>query len=589
MAPWGLSQDVLRTELRSELAEIRTELTYKTAEQVLMHEKLLRDELGKLLSDFTHEVLRPELNTLSNHLESVVRESVALVHNNSKQPKSASSRRSMTASQETTNDGACSSEGGARVLVVAAATTDSMALDEDGFVMSSQDVTTFSGFPGHQYSKLLGEEDEEVDQQRETQTKKRQTLRFDMKKLVQAASSKKEEVEFTWEAFLQGNRFHTIVSALVILNLISLGLETDNEARNFDQPKPKVFRFSELCFLIIFVLELLLRFAVYRWDILSQMDANLTILDFAAVALQLINTYDPGIFGNYDINFLCFRAFRLSRALNAMHVTQNNSMGNLISELRMILSTLVGSLRSLLWVGGFLLLTTYCFSNYIMKILSHHWKLHPEAARGKEVEDIRSMYGSMSASMLTLYQVLTDGIEWRYACQPLMDHLPEDSMGIAVGFVIYVAFALFVLLNVITGLFLSAAQESAEEDKKRLYRDEMLRVFEDADVDGSGDITYFELESQLGTKRFQHCLQMLGLHEDNVLALFEILDEDKSGAINSDAFVDGCVKLTGTTKAIDFAVFRTRHEEHVRDTMQEICRCKDLLYQVIHFLAVPDH
>lgn len=78
---------------------------------------------------------------------------------------------------------------------------------------------------------------------------------------------------------------------------------------------------------------------------------------------------------------------------------------------------------------------------------------------------------------------------------------------------------------------------------------------------------------------------MLGLHEDNVLDLFDILDEDKSGTINSHEFVDGCVRLTGNCKAIDFAVFRTHYEDAVRDTNREIIKCKDLLYQVVNALG----
>lgn len=594
MAPWGLNQDALRTELRSELAELRTEITGKTAERVLMHEELLREfdhMKAMLLSDFASQVLRPELNTLSEHLESVVREEMAVKHlgvlpGGFKKQISPCSRSPRT-SQGTANDGTLDHVGGARELAFAPITEEGLPLDEDGFLLSSRDVMRFTGYdPDHPYAPLLAMDDEEDGD--EQQPSSRKTLGFHLKKIVQATKAAEESNISTWEGFLQGHRFHTVVSALVVLNLISLGLETDNAARNFDKAKPQIYEVSEVGFLIIFIFELLFRFAVYRWDIFSQMDANLTMLDTAAICLQIINTFYPGLFGNYDVNFLALRVFRLSKALNTMHVTNENNIGSLLSEFRMILSTLVGSLRSLLWVGGFLFLTTYCFSNYIMKILSHHWKLNPDSIHDREMQEIRAFYGSMGASMLTLYQVLTDGIEWRYACQPLMDHLPENSAGIALGFVIYVAFALFVLLNVITGLFLSAAQESAEADKIRLYRDEMRRVFENTDSDGSGDISYFELESQLGSPQFQHCLEMLGLAEDNVLDLFEILDEDKSGSINSDEFVDGCVRLTGTTKAIDFAVFRTHYEDDVRETNREIARCKDLLYQVVNALGASE-
>eukprot|EP00931_Biecheleriopsis_adriatica_P037251 TRINITY_DN21379_c0_g1_i2.p1 TRINITY_DN21379_c0_g1~~TRINITY_DN21379_c0_g1_i2.p1 ORF type:complete len:592 (-),score=90.99 TRINITY_DN21379_c0_g1_i2:8-1783(-) len=582
MAPWGLSQETLRAEL----SEYQTELLQQMKEQAHDQKRTLQDELSSfknmLLNDFVNQVLHPELKVLSGHLERVVQDEVALLQ------KSLGKKSKAARSVDDTAPG--SARGSVRTMTRAETPNSGRGNKELAWSSASSGhhecfmARVFSGEPdAYEYSTLSNEDGEgkpEIERVHESHVEARRTkIKRQSMIAVVVAEDEDEGAPVNWQTTLQGNSFHTFVRLLVILNLICQGWETDNGAKHLSQ-KPVLFQNINLTFLFMFILELLLRIVVYGFTVFDQLDANLTMVDIIAIGLQIVNTYDPRIFGDYGINFLCLRVFRLSRALHSMHVTSDNSVGSVISELRMIVTTLVGSLRSLLWVAGFLVLLTYAFSTYIMKLLQHHLRLHPERAHSKELDHLLSMYGSMGESMLTLYQVLTGGLEWRHACEPLMKYLREDSVGIAIGFVVYTAFALFVLLNVITGLFLSGAEEAAREDKIRTYRDEMQQTFIAADGDGSGDVSWHELESQLQSARFKNILRSLGLHEAHVFDLFHILDDDKSGSVSSDEFVEGCVRLSGAVKAIDFAIFTMRFEEVSETMSMELSRCHDLLYDI---------
>lgn len=574
MANKGVSQELLH--------ELKTELTQQRLEQMQAVEKLLHDELEEikkaLLIDFTTLVVRPELTSFSERLRTVVREEVA----SSRREKHISLADSL--SRSASGDPAESSDtdrrrpsfnlslpsshragdtdireressqtsAGARTLVVAGSQAGA--------------ATCRSDTNGPAYKKLS----QDLAPRANGQPKQRAST----KHLSFSLGSKRRnptdqemvadtEERFSWQVFVQGGRFHFIVCSLIILYCAMLGMEADHSVKHFKTAKPRFFQLAELTFLITFIFEILLRFAVYGCELFSQLDANLTLLDIAAISLQITATLISHFSSQYEvpINFLFLRVFRLSRTLNMMHVTQDNGVANLFAEMRMLLTTLVGSMRSLVWVTCFVVLLTYILSIYIMKIVADHWKLNPEDAHAHEEDIIRSLYGTLFQSMLTLYQVLTSGLEWRGACQPLMSQIPHESLGVAFAFVVYVSFTLFVLLNTITGLFLNVAQDAALEDKKRIYQEEIRRTFEGADLDGSGDLTYEELDAQIHTAHFKHCLKMLDLHEDNAMDLFDILDDDRSGTVSHTEFVSGCIRLSGFAKAIDFAAFRVRYEE----------------------------
>jgi len=65
--------------------------------------------------------------------------------------------------------------------------------------------------------------------------------------------------------------------------------------------------------------------------------------------------------------------------------------------------------------------------------------------------------------MLTLYQVISNGIDWHECADPLGDNI---SQWLVLAFCFYIAAMLYGLLNVVAGTILNSAMQAAEEERR---------------------------------------------------------------------------------------------------------------------------
>merc|ERR1719296_110381 len=72
-------------------------------------------------------------------------------------------------------------------------------------------------------------------------------------------------------------------------------------------------------------------------------------------------------------------------------------------------------------------------------------------------------FGSTSRSVYTLYKSVSGGIDWQDVSDPLMTQI---SPWLGVVFTGYSAFAVLVLLNLVTGMFVEAAHKLSKSDKE---------------------------------------------------------------------------------------------------------------------------
>jgi len=126
-------------------------------------------------------------------------------------------------------------------------------------------------------------------------------------------------------------------------------------------------------------------------------------------------------------------------------------------------------------------------------------------------------------------------------------------------FCFYIGFCIVGLLNVVTGIFVDSAVctrsedevVAAYEDDVRSTTQEVMRIFEEADVDGSGTMTFDELKAHLQKPRVQAYFAALDIDPTDARTIFTLIDVDGSGAVNCEEFVNGTMKLKGVSKSID--------------------------------------
>lgn len=348
--------------------------------------------------------------------------------------------------------------------------------------------------------------------------------------------------------------FDLTIGALIVLNAIILGLETDWEARNFPQVKPCSFEIINVGFCVAFTFEIMMRFCVHGLQFLSMPGWPWNVFDCALVGLQVFSEIMRYIWINYlgvkhqlHYQFVVLRVmriFRIVRVLRLVHVL------HIVGELRMLLVSVAGSVRSLFWTVLLLLMLTYVFGLYLTQLVVDFKIQNPD--KHDEQQELVKYYGTLSRTMLSLYQTISDGIHWHEVMDPLASHC---SQWIALVFALYIAFTLFALMNVITGVFVESAMRTAEEDKRRLLINQMRQLFEGADVDHSGTISWDEFQTQMENPQMQTYLKAIDLHQEEARELFHLLDIDGSGEIDAVDFVNGCLRLHGSAKAIDFAAF----------------------------------
>merc|ERR1712176_1160689 len=81
----------------------------------------------------------------------------------------------------------------------------------------------------------------------------------------------------------------------------------------------------------------------------------------------------------------------------------------------------------------------------------------------------------------------------------------------------------------------------------------MRDLFEQVDFAETGQMTWDQFESQLGTPGMEMYFRAIDLDISEARGLFKLLDLDESDSISVDEFVMGCLRLRGNAKAIDLA------------------------------------
>ncbi|TKT74206.1 ion transporter [Aquamicrobium sp. LC103] len=222
------------------------------------------------------------------------------------------------------------------------------------------------------------------------------------------------------KAVLESRRFEAAITFLIIVNAITLGLETYPAAvASFG---PLLF-FIDRLILAVFVAELLARFAVYRGDFFKD---PWRVFDFLVVAIALV----PAT-GNLSV----LRAMRILRVLRLVSV---------VPSLRRVVGGLVAALPGMGSIVLLLGLVFYVFAVMATKLFG---------------ESFPEWFGDLASSAYSLFEVMTlDG--WSSGVvRPMMEVYPWAWL----FFLPFIVATSFAVLNLFIGIIVSAMQE--EHDK----------------------------------------------------------------------------------------------------------------------------
>jgi len=173
-----------------------------------------------------------------------------------------------------------------------------------------------------------------------------------------------------------------------------------------------------------------------------------------------------------------------------------------------------------------------------------------------------SLFGDLWQTMLTVFMSYSGGRDWA----DVMSILLVVGLGHGAWYLMFFMFTVFCMINVITGLFVDASCTIASSDRdalvdsrleeQRRFRRGMTEIFYLMDSDQSGTLSVSECRDLLDDERIRVLLATHGLSCNNALQLFTLLDEDFTGNVSIDEFLDGCEQLRGPSKNIDVVSLR---------------------------------
>jgi len=380
------------------------------------------------------------------------------------------------------------------------------------------------------------------------------------------------------------SRFYELaVMVLVLLNTTFIGCQVQYAAVN---EKSLPFQsYIEATFCIAFSVELLARMLPegfrHFW---ASREWAWNLFDLVVVTMMLFEQVLFWVVQISNSTLSQMSAVRVLRVVRVVRVVRVIRVLKFFKELRMMLHSILGSFRSLMWAMLVLLMTFYIFGISLTQGVVDYCRENPKCA--ESAPELLRYFGTLSKSVLTLYESMSGGISWADLVF-VLDVLPIFYTTL---FLVFIFFTVFAVVNIITGVFVDTAMQQSQQDRESLIQDEMHskesyvesmhKVFEEIDADGSGTISIEEFKGAIEDSRMVAYFNALGLEITDVQSLFLMLDRDQTGSIDVDEFLLGCMRLKGEARSLDLAklLYETDWLVHNFETMLDII--KDLPFSI---------
>jgi len=266
------------------------------------------------------------------------------------------------------------------------------------------------------------------------------------------------------------------------------------------------------------------------------------------------------------------RVFRLLKIVRILKVFR---MVHMLSEVRLMLASLLGSFASLLWALVLLTMILFVFALIIVQGLA---VAITEEDDFSDSEAVLDAYGNLPRAMLSLYKVGTGGDDW----STFYDLLPSGgSQWCRTIFIFYVSFMQIAVMNIITAVFIERAQKLALPDREdqafeRIHfelaiAEDLRRICEEMDVDKSNTLTRDEVHQSMENERVKHYLRHLGIDIKDVRLFFNTIPMRQCGEnheVGLREFINHCMRMRGTATSLDMQtlLYMVRHAQRRTDT-----------------------
>jgi voltage-gated sodium channel len=350
--------------------------------------------------------------------------------------------------------------------------------------------------------------------------------------------------------------FDYCVSSIIVANAILIGVQTDIAATQREAEQTVGMRALDLFFCAVFTVELGFRLSVYHVRFFCSSAWKWNVFDFVVVFVQLVEEVAAAVMGSQGgggtgLDFSFMRVLRVLRMIRVLRLVRIMRM---IGELRMLVASISNSLRSLMWTIALLSLCIYIVAVYFTAMIADH----PNG----DMESVEEVWGNIFLSMLTLFECITGGMDWHDALAPMMHNI---SYLMALPFILYICFSILAMMNVITGVFVESALASAKEDQDVFMVNNVRDMLKQ---DGDQPMTWQMFSNFLDKPAMLEYFKNIDVDVSEARGLFMLLDMNDSGTLDTEEFLNGCIRLRGIAKSLDLALL-TRQVKHMFGSLSE--------------------
>jgi len=201
-----------------------------------------------------------------------------------------------------------------------------------------------------------------------------------------------------------------------------------------------------------------------------------------------------------------------------------------------------------------LLLMIYIVGVYFTQSVTDHLvtKQNDGENFSKGEESLIYYFGSLSRTLLSLWQAICGGEDWDRMAGPL---ITEVQVYVGFVFIGYIAFSTLALMNVVTGFFVHNALQRAAQEDEAFLMDMIINLFsfEDKETKGS-TVSMEELMTVMSDPAHKREWKAINIKPAEAEYLFNLLDVDNVGAIKFDEFLSGCLRFHGNARSMDMLI-----------------------------------
>lgn len=363
--------------------------------------------------------------------------------------------------------------------------------------------------------------------------------------------------------------FDVLCGLVISVNAIVIGMASDYAIKHPLNPTNSDLEYAETSFLIFYVIEIGMRLYVkgcrkyfreadWAWNVF---DAVLVVQGI----LETLYTYLEGEGAFANLSFL--RLLRLMKMLKLLRMVR---LLRAFRELRLIVSAISGALSAMFWAGMLILSIAYMFGIVFIQACSTYLQTEGSGIDTHTRDAIAKYWSSVSQGILSLYMATMGGEDWAVIAQPLL----EVGSGCYGLFIIYIAIFAFVVINIITSLFLESILNNADKDhqlviemqleQKHDYVAALKRLYSEMDSDGNGEITWEEFLANLESPHMHAFASSLDIDITDAKQFFQVLSDRGTRSVDIETFVVGCIKLKGAAKSSDLMELSYNHKEDIK-------------------------